>query len=167
MAQGAGFRKIKRNEPILLDYVFAWQGYISDHTRIYCIGRPPQKLVEAHTHMLDVQEYIKQMATPGTPAGDLYAAAVEMARERDLADHFMGVGDNRIRFIGHGVGLELDEFPFLAKGQTTELQEGMVIALEPKLIFPGKGVVGIENTHLVTRSGLEQLTHAEQQIVAV
>jgi Xaa-Pro aminopeptidase len=65
------------------------------------------------------------------------------------------------------VGLELDEFPFLANGQSTKLQEGMVIALEPKLIFPGEGVVGIENTHLVASDGLEQLTRAEQTIVCV
>lgn len=167
VAQGAGFRKIQRNEPILLDYVFAWQGYISDHTRIFCIGRPPHALVEAHGHMLAIQERIKAMARPGVIAGDLYAAAVEMAREKGLADHFMGAGEDRIRFIGHGVGLELDEFPFLAEGQRTPLAENMVIAVEPKLIFPGKGVVGIENTHRVAADGLEQLTVAEQQIVAV
>lgn len=167
VAQGAGFRKIQRNEPILLDYVFAWQGYISDHTRIFCLGRPPQSLVDAHAHMLDIQERIKTMAKPGAVAGELYAAGVEMARAKGLADHFMGAGDDRIRFIGHGVGLELDEFPFLAKGQQTPLQKNMVIALEPKLIFPGKGVVGIENTHRVTEDGLEQLTLAEQQIVSV
>jgi len=167
VAQGAGFRKIQRNEPILLDYVFAWQGYISDHTRIFCLGRPPQFLVEAHAHMLDVQERIKAMAKPGAVTGELYAAGVEIARSKGLADHFMGAGDDRVRFIGHGVGLELDEFPFLAEGQQTPLQKNMVIALEPKLIFPGKGVVGIENTHRVTEDGLEQLTLAEQQIISV
>jgi Xaa-Pro aminopeptidase len=90
-----------------------------------------------------------------------------MAQANGVAEHFMGNGPDRIRFIGHGVGLELDECPFLAKGQSTKLQEGMVIALEPKLIFPGEGVVGIENTHLVTSDGLEQLTRAEQTIVCV
>jgi Xaa-Pro aminopeptidase len=167
VAQGAGFRKIRRNEPVLLDYVFAWQGYISDHTRIFCVGRAPQELIDAHAHMLDLQERIKTMATPGTPAGNLYTVAVDMATKRGLGDYFMGAGEDRIRFIGHGVGLELDEFPFLAKGQQTELKEGMVVALEPKLIFPGKGVVGIENTHVVTPNGLEQLTQADQQIVCV
>ena len=167
VAQGPSFRKIRRNEPVLFDYVFAWKGYISDHTRIYSIGRPPQKLVEAHAHMLDLQERIKAMATPGTVAGDLYTAAIEIAARKGVGEHFMGAGADRVRFIGHGVGLELDEFPFLADGQKTELKEGMVIALEPKLIFPGKGVVGIENTHVVTPNGLEQLTHAEQQIVSV
>lgn len=167
VAQGPSFRKIKKNEPILFDYVFAWKGYISDHTRIFAIGRPPQELVEAHAHMLDLQDQIKAMARPGTTAGDIYAAAVAIASRKGLGDHFMGTGDDRIRFIGHGVGLELDEFPFLADGQTMELKAGMVIALEPKLIFPGKGVVGIENTHVVTPNGLDQLTNAEQQIVSV
>jgi Xaa-Pro aminopeptidase len=167
VAQGPSFRLIRRNEPILFDYVFAWKGYISDHTRIYVIGRAPQELLDAHAHMLELQERIKNMATPGTAAGDLYTAAVEMATQKGLGDYFMGADDERVRFIGHGVGLELDEFPFLASGQRTTLKTGMVIALEPKLIFPGKGVVGIENTHVVTPSGLEQLTRAEQQIVAV
>jgi Xaa-Pro aminopeptidase len=167
VAQGPGFRKIQRNEPILLDYVFAWQGYISDHTRIYCIGRPPQALADAHAHMLDLQEYIKKLATPGTAAGSLYAAAVDMATGKGVINNFMGVGKDRVRFIGHGVGLELDEFPFLASGQKTLLTEGMVIALEPKLIFPGKGVVGIENTHIVAKNGLYQLTRSEEQIVSV
>ena len=166
VAQGPSFRVIRRNEPVLLDYVFAWQGYLSDHTRIFVVGRPPQALVDAHQHMLDLQEAIKIMATPGSIAGDLYAAAVKMADQKGMGNHFMGVGPDRIRFIGHGIGLELDEFPFLAAGQTTELKAGMVIALEPKLIFPGKGVVGIENTHVVTRQGLEQLTHAEETIIS-
>jgi Xaa-Pro dipeptidase len=167
VAQGPSFRKIKRHEPILVDYVFAWKGYISDHTRIFVVGTPPQALVDAHAHMLDLQEQIKVMATPGTPAGDLYAAAVAIAEEKGLGENFMGVGEDRIRFIGHGVGLEVDEFPFLAKGQKMPLKEGMVIALEPKLIYPGIGVIGIENIHVVTPEGLEQLTHVEEQIISV
>jgi Xaa-Pro dipeptidase len=167
VAQGPSFRLIQPNEPILFDYVFAWKGYISDHTRIYVVGQAPQELMDAHAHMLDLQARIKAMATPGIAAGDLYAAAVKIADQKGLGDYFMGADDDRVRFIGHGVGLELDEFPFLASGQETPLQAGMVIALEPKLIFPGKGVVGIENTHLVTPRGLEQLTQAEEQIVAI
>jgi Xaa-Pro aminopeptidase len=107
------------------------------------------------------------MATPGTIAEDLYFAAVKIASQAGVGDHFMGVGKNRIRFIGHGIGLEVDELPFLASGQKLPLKEGMVIALEPKLIYPGIGVVGIENTHRVTRSGLQPLTHAQEQIISV
>jgi Xaa-Pro aminopeptidase len=79
----------------------------------------------------------------------------------------MGVGKERIRFVGHGIGIELDEYPFLASGQKLELQEDMTLALEPKLIFPGQGVVGIENTHRVTRDGLEQFGQYEENIIVI
>ena len=79
----------------------------------------------------------------------------------------MGCDDQRVRFVGHGVGLEIDEYPFIAQGQSLLLKEGMVIALEPKAIIPGKGVVGIENTHVVTQDGLRQLTTLEEQICIV
>ena len=79
----------------------------------------------------------------------------------------MGATDRRIRFIGHGVGLELDEFPFIARGHEMPLAEGMVIALEPKAIVPGKGVVGIENMHLITATGSEQLTHSSEAVQTI
>jgi Xaa-Pro aminopeptidase len=167
VAQGPSWKRIKRNEPILLDYVFAWKGYISDHTRIFAIGKLPNELVDAHACMLELQERIKEMATPGTVSGDLYQAAVDMAEKQGVARNFMGAGKDRIRFVGHGVGLELDEFPFIAAGQKLKLEKGMVIALEPKLIFPGKGVVGVENTHVVAENGLKQLTRAPQEIVTI
>ncbi len=164
VAQGAGFARIKPGEPILLDYVFAWQGYIADHTRIFALGGLPSDLLEAHQAMLDLQEVIRDRARPGVPAGDLYDTAVSWAAGHGWGEWFMGADDQRIRFIGHGVGLELDEYPFLAKGQDMPLVEGMTIALEPKLIIPGKGVVGIENTHVVTAEGLETLTCFDQAV---
>ena len=92
---------------------------------------------------------------------------VAAARERGYADNFMGVGDRRIRFTGHGIGLELDEFPFIAKGQDLALETGMVMALEPKVIFPGKGVVGIENTMVVTSSGLKSFSTIREDVVVI
>lgn len=164
VAQGPSFRPIAPGEPILVDYIFAWQGYLSDHTRIFVIGDPPPDLVDAHQAMLDLQARIRHTARPGVSAGDLYQAGVDFADQRGVGEHFMGTGEDRIRFIGHGIGLEVDEFPFLAQGQTMPLAEGMTIALEPKLILPGIGVVGIENTHVVTADGLEPLTLAEDTI---
>ena len=168
MAQGAGFDRIKPGEPILLDYVFAWQGYIADHTRIFALGELPLDLLQAHQAMLDLQDMIRRQARPGVPAGALYDTAVTWAADNGWGDWFMGADAQRIRFIGHGVGLELDEYPFLAKGQEMPLEEGMTVALEPKLIIPGRGVVGIENTHLVTAEGLAPLTRFDDavQIVA-
>lgn len=166
-AQGAGFRTIRRNEAVLLDYVFACDGYLADHTRIFAIGNLPDELKQAHAAMLSIQEIIKAAAKPGVPAGDLYNLAVTRAAEQGLEDYFMGAGDQRVRFIGHGIGIELDEFPFLASGQELALETGMVVALEPKVVLPGKGVVGIENTHVVSADGLRQLTVFEESITVV
>ena len=164
IGQGAGFKKIGRNETILLDYVFALDGYISDHTRIFAVGTLSDELVAAHEAMLKIQQQVKTLAVPGVVTGELYERMITMAEEYGYGDQFMGVGERKIRFTGHGVGLELDEFPFIAKGQKLALQEGMVIAVEPKAIFPGKGVVGIENTHLVTAGGLETLGRFDDSI---
>ena len=164
IGQGAGYRKIAKNEPILFDYAFATQGYISDHARIFSIGALPDELMRAHEAMLMIQEETRKQALPGIAAGDIYAMMVAMAEDMGYGEFFMGVGDRKIRFTGHGVGLELDEFPFLAKGQRLLLESGMVIALEPKIILPGKGVVGIENTMLLTDTGLECLSSFDDHI---
>jgi len=163
-AQSAGLRPIQKHEPVLVDYVFVLNGYMSDHARIFSIGNLPDDLIMAHEAMLKVQTFIKKEAKPKVKAGKLYDMALELTKELGYEKYFMGVGDRRIRFVGHGIGLELDEYPFLVKGQELELEEGMTIALEPKLIFPGKGVVGIENTHVVTGDGLKQLTHFDDKI---
>ncbi len=107
------------------------------------------------------------MAVPGAVTGDIYEQMISLAADRGIGDNFMGTGDRKIRFTGHGIGLELDEFPFLAKGQKMVLEKGMIIALEPKAILPGKGVVGIENTHVVTEQGLEPLTRMSDKITFI
>ncbi len=164
IGQGAGYRKIGVREPVLVDYVFALDGYICDHARIFSIGPVSAELQAAHEAMLAIQEEVKTQARPGVATGELYDLMIALAEKKGYQKHFMGVGERRIRFTGHGVGLELDEYPFIAKGQQLELAAGMVIALEPKAIFPGKGVVGIENTHLVTDCGLEPLSLFPDQI---
>jgi Xaa-Pro aminopeptidase len=151
----------------MVDYVFALKGYYSDHTRIFSIGDLPDELNAAHSAALDVQEMIKKEAKAGVKSGEVYDMALERTRDLGYEDYFMGVGDERIKFVGHGIGVELDEYPFLAAGQKLELQEGMTLALEPKLIFPEKGVVGVENTHVVTPNGLEQLGQFQDEIVIV
>ncbi len=167
MAQGPSYKIIRRHEPVMVDYVFAYNGYLSDHARIYSLGSLPQELVDAHAAMLQVQEMIKKNARPGTASGAIYDQALAKTAELGYEHYFMGTGGERVRFVGHGLGLEVDEFPFLATGQKLKLREGMTIALEPKLIFPGQGVVGIENTHVVTKDGLEQFGKYPEEIVVI
>jgi Xaa-Pro aminopeptidase len=167
VAQGAGYVRLRPHEPILVDYTFAYNGYISDHTRIFSLGPLPEDLMVAHQAMLDLQDAVKRAAKPGVAAGEIYDLCVQQAADAGYRDYFMGHGPQRIRFVGHGVGLELDEYPILAKGQTMPLQQGMTLALEPKLIFPGVGVVGIENTYVVTENGLEALGRYPDDITIV
>jgi len=167
VAQGSSFRPIEEGEPVLVDYVFAHQGYIVDHARIFAVSGLADDLMAAHESMLELQERLKTKIRPGVSPGSIYETALAWTEENGYGAYFMGHGNERIRFVGHGVGLELDELPILARGQDQPVQKNMIIALEPKLIFPGRGVVGIENTHRVTATGLEQLTRFSESITIV
>lgn len=161
--QSAGRKPIGRNEPVLIDYVAVLDGYMVDQARTFCLGRLPEKLVRAYYASLEIQERLKGEARPGTTAGELYDLAVRLARATGFGDHFMGYPEP-VPFVGHGLGIELDELPVLARGSKMTLQEGMVIALEPKFVFP-EGAVGIENTFVVSTRGLEPLTLYEEHII--
>jgi Xaa-Pro aminopeptidase len=163
--QGAGFKKINRNEPVMVDYVGVLDGYMVDQARIFCLGRLPDKFVRAYETAIAIQEEIKRRARPGVTCSDLYLYAVDIAAEAGLAGHFMGYPDPA-PFIGHGLGIELDELPVLARGFKTPLERGMVFAMEPKFVFPD-GAVGIENTFVVGENGLEVLTPFDENIIYV
>jgi Xaa-Pro aminopeptidase len=155
-SQGSGSRVIGTHEPILVDHAANAEGYIADQTRIFSIGALPDDLLRAHQAMLEIQEAVAQRAVPGAVAGDLFRLAMEMAQRAGLKEGFMGYPEP-VPFVAHGVGLEIDDWPIIGKGDPTVLEEGMVLALEPKVVFPGRGVVGIENTFVVTKEGMKKL----------
>ncbi|MDA8234661.1 MAG: Xaa-Pro peptidase family protein [Clostridia bacterium] len=164
---GGGQKRIVRGQPVILDYSGIVDGYIVDQTRIFSVGPVSEKLRRAHREAVEIQEAIVEIAKPGTPCGELYDLAANMAEKCGLADHFQGYKENQVKFVGHGVGLELDEMPVIAKGVKTLLEPGMVFALEPKFVFPGEGVVGIENTFVVTPDGVERLTLNPDELVEI
>ncbi len=104
------------------------------------------------------------MAKPGVICEDLYSKAIELVTKAGFADYFMGVGQ-KAKFIGHGIGLEINESPVIAPRIRQELEPGMVFALEPKIVLPGVGPLGIENSWVVTAEGLEKLTLAPEEII--
>lgn len=160
--QSAGFKVIQRNEPVMVDYVGVLNGYMVDQARIFCIGQLPREMSKAYNIALEIQEMVREKARPGVLGSDLYQWAVQIANQNGLKEHFMGYPEP-VTFIGHGIGIELDELPVLASGYNLPLEEGMVFALEPKFVFP-EGAVGIENTFVVTRQGLETLTVFDENI---
>ncbi len=164
---GPSEHKIRRGEPVFVDYAFVSDGYIVDQTRVFAIGGLPDKLMRAHQSMIEIQNAIARAAKPGVTGGEIYQMALEMAEERGYRDHFQGLGKDRVMFVGHGVGLELDEYPLLAKGQAMPLEEGMVIAVEPKVNFSGFGTVGVENTYVITEQGAKRITLTPDDIAIV
>ena len=161
--QGASKKKIVEDEPVIIDFVGAYDGYLADQTRTVWMGVLPSDLEEALEASRHIQKNLAKAAVPGVPAGEIFEFAKRLAIDYGIGEHFMGYGPSAVKFVGHGVGMELDEFPVLAEGRIgqQQLQEGMVIALEPKFIFPGRGAVGIEDTFVVKgASGAERLTNA-------
>ena len=167
MAQGAGFRRIRRNEPIGIDYGVGVNGYVSDQFRTFVIGSLPEHLERAHECTRRIHDLLVGEGKPGISCADLYHMAEAEAKGAGYEDFFMGHGEGKVKFIGHGLGLEIDELPIITPDFSETLKEGMVIALEPKFIFPGLGVVGLEDDYLVTPSGLERLTLTDQTIMTV
>lgn len=167
MAQGAGFRRIGRNEPIGVDYGAGIDGYLADQFRTFVIGDLEPELRAAHDCSKQIHRLFVQTAQPGVACADLYRIAVQEAARSGFAHVFMGHGEGRVKFIGHGLGLEIDEFPIIAPFIDQKLEPGMVLALEPKFVFPGKGVVGMEDDYLITPSGVERLTITEQELIRI
>ena len=165
MPQGAGWKNIVRNEPILIDLAISINGYVVDQTRTAVIGELDHDLEKAYEISVQILKEIEKKAKPGTQWSEHYLHALKMAEEAGLQDYFMGFKEDQAKFLGHGVGLEIDELPVLAKGLDYLLEEGMVIAVEPKFTFPGKGVVGIENTYVVRKDGLESISYAPEEIL--
>ncbi len=163
---GAGIKKISRNEPVQVDYVGVVDGYMVDQARTFYLGKASEKLSKIHDKALEIQNTIAELAKPGARAEDLYDVSINIAKEAGLLEGFLGY-PQPVPFVGHGVGLELDEFPVLGKRSPHVIQKGMVIAIEPKFIVPEEGLAGIENTFVVTDNGLEKLTKFDDQIRVV
>ncbi|AJY73844.1 M24 family metallopeptidase [Paenibacillus beijingensis] len=163
--QSVSRKRFARGEPILLDVGCCIDGYVIDQTRTAVIGELADDLTEAY----GVTETILDMALgqmrPGALPSDIYAASLQCAEAAGLTDHFMGYGRDQAKFLGHGIGLEVDEWPVLARGFNEPLEAGMVIAIEPKFTFPGRGVVGIEDTVLVTASEPKRLTSLARGLI--
>ncbi|MBJ6361535.1 M24 family metallopeptidase [Paenibacillus sp. GCM10012307] len=163
--QSVSRKTFARNEPILIDIGCCMDGYVIDQTRTAVIGDLPADLLRAYEVSVHIIRAVENSLKPGTPADALYAEALKMAADAGLSEHFMGYGEDRVKFLGHGIGLEIDEWPVLAKGFANPLEAGMVLAVEPKFTFPGRGVVGIENTYIITEGGPLALTRSKEELI--
>ena len=164
---GSHDRKLRVGDLVFVDCACGVQGYHTDKTVTYMFGRPlPEHAMEAHRRCVEVQNETASLLRPGVAPSEVYATIVD-GLEPEFLENFMGFGDRRVQFLGHGVGLQVDEVPVIARGFDEPLEEGMVIALEPKKGIRGVGMVGIENTFVVTRGGGRCITGTNPGLVPV
>jgi Xaa-Pro dipeptidase len=164
--QGAGLKRIEPHEPVIIDFAGCVDGYLIDQTRVFSVGEPSDRLRRGYDDMLKIQELMMSRADVGMSWGALYDTCFKCAVEMGYADSFMGAKGAQVSFIGHGLGVEIDEYPFIARGfNQMPLQVGMAFAFEPKVVFPGEGAVGIENTFYMSNEGLKRLTHSSDELV--
>ncbi len=138
---------------MFVDAACGVDGYHTDKTMTYMFGAPlPDKVIAVHKKCVDVQNKIAAMLKPGAIPAEIYKNMMESLDE-DFKQNFMGFGERRVKFLGHGIGLHVDEMPVIAEGFNEPLVEGMVLAMEPKKGIENIGMVGIENTFKVTEKG--------------
>jgi len=162
---GASLKKIKRNEPILVDFGICYHGYQADQTRMYAIGSMPELYTEAYKACREIQYTVLDKALEGMISKDLFAYSIELAERLGYGDFYLGYRPHKVRFLGHGIGIELAEFPFIAATHDYPIEEGMVFAIEPKMVFPKQGACGIENTVLMEKGTYRMLTDIDEDIV--
>lgn len=160
--QGVGNKILRRGEPISIDYVGCFNGYHADQTRMFSLGEPAEAVIKAYQGARHIQDTLILRAQPGVSLSQLYFWAEEEALRLGYGPFFMGQKPQRVSYVGHGVGLEVDELPVVGPKFDWPLEPGMVLALEPKMILPGLGMVGIENTFHLTEKGMEPLTTADE-----
>ncbi|MFC1893361.1 M24 family metallopeptidase [Chloroflexota bacterium] len=165
IAQGAGFNPIAKNEPLIIDFGVGINGYVTDMTRTFVIGKLPEKLQQAYSLVHEVKGFMEHWVTPGKRCSLLYKEVIKLVRQRGYEEHFMGYKGHQVPFVGHGIGLEIDEYPLIAPGFHEEFQENMVFAFEPKLVFPDVGAIGVEDDYLVTSTGVERLTTYDDRVL--
>lgn len=160
---GANGTLLREGTTVMADMSGNYTAYQTDMTRVFSIGKLPDRAYRVHRVALEIQARMERTAKPGVPCAELYRDALAMAGQEGLEDCFMGTRF-QAKFVGHGVGLEINELPVLTTRSKDILQPGMTFAFEPKFVLAGIGAVGIENTFLVTDSGVEKMTLLDENI---
>lgn len=161
---GASGEKIKKGNTIMVDMAGNYRPWMTDMTRVFSAGKTLDIAYRAHRVSIDINDHVMDIAKPGVPCSELYEIAMKKVEENRLEPYFMGT-KQQAKFIGHGVGLEINEPPVLTPFSKEILVPGTVFALEPKFVIPEVGAVGIENTYLISETGIEKLTVFEEEII--
>jgi len=164
---GSRDRYLKKGDLVFVDIGFGVEGYHSDRTQVYMFrDTPSAEVVRAHRKCIEVQKRTAGLLKPGNIPSNIYETIIAELDE-DFLENFMGFENRRVKFLGHGIGLHIDELPVIARGFNEPLKENMVIAVEPKKGIAGIGMVGVEDTYIVTPEGGKLITGGEKDIIVV
>ncbi len=161
---GADGTIITPGTTVMVDMNGNYDGYMTDMTRVYALGDIDPLAEKAHRCSIEIHRALCDMMRPGTEAKEMWHRAEQIVDEAGLKAYYMGHRQHA-GFIGHGVGIEINELPVIAPRSRDLIEEGNVLALEPKFVIPHVGAVGIENTYVVGHDGVECLTPAPEEIV--
>lgn len=167
MPQGASFLQVERGIPVIVDYGSCYNGYCTDETRIFSVGAMQDFFQKPYKVAREILEDLESFGKAGVDATELYQRALGLVKKAGLEEHFMGYGEGQVSFIGHGLGLEMNELPVITGRHSRILKEGMVFACEPKFVFPGEGAVGLELSFIVRENHLERLSEIPLDIVCL
>lgn len=157
-AIGSPVRQLRKGDLVLMDIPAGLLGYHTDKSVVYYYGSladdPDAALIrEAYGLCASIETWAAAQLKTGAIPEEIYLQAAAMVPDK-FQKGFMGGG----KFLGHSIGLTMDEAPVLAKSFREPLEAGMLFAIEPKIMLDGIGIVGTENTYLVTDAGGESLT---------
>jgi Xaa-Pro aminopeptidase len=164
---GSRARTLRRGDLVFVDIGCAVDGYCTDKTLTYMFGRQlPDEVIAIHRRCVGIEHRLASLLKPGAIPSRIHSE-IMASLDPVFLENFMGFGSRRANFLGHGVGLQIDEPPVLAEGFDEPLADGMVLALEPKKGVPGVGMVGGENTYVVTPEGGRSLTGSHPGLMLV
>lgn len=164
---GSRENRLKKGDLVFIDVGCGVDGYHTDKTMTYVFGgKLLEDAVKIHYKCVEIQDRIADMLKPGMIPSEIYRTILN-SLSPEFMQNFMGYKDHRVKFLGHGIGLNIDEYPVIAEGFDEPLESGMTIALEPKKGIAGVGMVGIENTFLVLPTGGKCITGVNKGLIQV
>jgi Xaa-Pro dipeptidase len=162
---GSSLKTVEKGIPVCIDYGGGYNGYVTDETHVFVIGALNKIFRKPYEISREIIEDAAVYGREGVDAAQLFNRAAKLTRKAHLNAYFMGFGEGQVSFIGHGLGLEINELPVITPRHHTILREGMVFAFEPKFALPGKGAIGIEVDFIVRKDRLERVTDIPLDIV--
>lgn len=159
--------KLKKGDLVLVDLGYGVNGYHTDKTQLYMFGaKPSSEIADIQRKCIDTELRTAEMLVAGAVPSEIYNKIIN-GLDPAMKENFMGYGAHQPKFIGHGIGLTVDEMPVIADKFTMPLENNMTLAIEPKRGMKDVGMIGVEDTFIVTADGGKSITGRPANIIVV